>query len=131
MSRTTRVECPLTGEKFSVEPDEWATPTFDEQDDETVRPGWGELVVHVTVRNPAHDAVLSQRDALMERIASEGGAEIPQEVAQAAVDRDLPLPPELVRATWTIRDLSPDAMTTIRAALGAAGLTLEWVGGEE
>jgi len=131
MSRTTRVECPLTGERFSVEPDEWAVPTYEEQDDETVRSGWGELVLHLTVRNPAHDAVLSQRDALMERIASEGGAEIPEEVARAAVDRDLPLPPELVRATWTVRDLSPDAMTTLRDAVASAGLVLEWPGVEE
>jgi len=130
MSRTTRVECPLTGEKFSVEPDEWSEPAFDEQEDETVRPGWGELVLHLCLANPAHDAVLAQREALMERIVSEGGSEIPVEVARAAVDRDLPLPSQLLRATWTIRDLSPDAMDTIRDALAAAGLMLELPGGE-
>jgi hypothetical protein len=130
MSRTTRVECPLTGQKFSVEPDEWNEPAFDEQEDETVRPGWGELVLHLCLPNPAHDAVLAQREALMQRIVSEGGSEIPVEVARAAVDRDLPLPSELLRATWTVRDLSPDAMDTIRDALAAAGLMLELPGGE-
>jgi hypothetical protein len=130
MSRTVRVECPLTGQKFSVEPDEWSEPTFGEEEDETVRPGWGELVLHLTVTNPAHNAVLAQRQALMERIVAEGGSEIPVEVAQAAVNRDLPLPPELLRATWTVPDLSPDAMQAIRDALGAAGLMLELPGGE-
>lgn len=129
MSRTLRVECPLTGEKFTVDANEWSEPAYQDEEDETVRPGWGELVLCLTLQNPAHFAVLEQREALMERI-TEGGAEIPLQVAEAAVDRDLPLPSEFVRATWTIRDLSPDAMQTIRDALASAGLVLEWPGAE-
>jgi len=125
MSRTLRVECPVTGQKFTVSSDLYAEPAYADEEDETTRAGWGEVVLAMTVDNPVYFPVLEQREALMQRI-SEGGTGIPVEVAQTAVDRDLPLPSRYKRVTWTVRDLSPDATRTVFDALVAAGLMLDW-----
>ena len=122
MSKTVRVECPLTGKRFQVEPESWAVPVLDELEDDTPL-GWGILTVTVAVVNPERKTVEDQRKALLDQLLE--NPEIPFNYAVSAVDKDLPLPSAFLRATWTVPDLSPEGMVLIRGALAEAGLVLE------
>ena len=123
MSRDTRVECPLTGTGYTLETEAWEQPTYDVDDEET-RNGWGAVALSLCVRNPAYAAVEASRAAYLEQVTIEH-PEASHDALILAVNRDLPLPIEFLRASWAIRDLSPAAMLTVRDALGAAGLVLE------
>lgn len=122
MSKSVRVECPLTGKRFTVEPESWALPVLDELEDDAPL-GWGLLTVTVAVTNPERQQVEDQRKALLDSLLT--NPDIPLDYATRAVDKDLPLPSAFLRATWTVPDLSPEAMVLIRSALAEAGLVLE------
>ena len=122
MSKTVRVECPLTGKRFQVEPENWAVPVLDELEDDTPL-GWGILTVTVAVHNPERQLVEEQRKALLDSLLT--NPDIPLDYATRAVDKDLPLPSAFLRATWTVPDLSPEGMVLIRSLLAEAGLVLE------
>lgn len=121
MSRTVNIECPLTGERRKVLADPWDQPTVaDVEDGDDDCEGWGQLAVAVVVPNPLRVIVQAQREALLAQVPkAEHDRVLP------AIEKQFPLPAELVRVTWTAADLSPDAVRAVFEALATAGLAFD------
>lgn len=136
MPRELTVKCPITGQRHKTHETDGAPQLLAEEDGIELPAGWGDLTIRRVLPNPAYNEAVRARaqktEQLLAQIAAAqeqmGASDADVESASAEVpgevDRQIPLPAELVSVEWTFSAISPDGIDAVAFELEKLGIVL-------